>query len=385
MIPKSVSASALENAQQCLARYKATAIERGAGMNNPAAMLGTTLHGALEVFIEPNMIKAGMWDWDWLLTCYKISFENIFGPTGPKDVFDDGRDILLKWYNRPDQQEDIRSVEIISREVKKNFPVPYVLNGSKQTVPCNYIIDRMDKMDDGVYRVVDYKSQRVPLSPEEMRIKIQPRLYALATRIEYPDAKEIWVQYDFLRHDRIAVRFSRDDNVETWEWLKRAVQRIVDTPDTNVPETLNENCRYCVRRFRCATMQSNIRVGGIHSLSVDEMVEIYHDLKSQADAISMMKDDIESQLLRHALETDTLEWENDYGRVKVTAARRRSINRDVMAKILGPELMQEYGRINVGDLDALRADDRLTYEQRSLLETAVEYKVSDPSVKVVKK
>jgi hypothetical protein len=389
MIPTSVSASALETASQCLARYKATAIQKGAGINNPAAMLGSTLHAALEKFVDPLMIKAGVWDWDFLLTLYTHAFQDIFGSDEETRWFDDGKQILWNWFNRKDIQDDLREAEILSREVKENFPVPYKYEGNKYEVPLNYIMDRFDQLGPNEYRVVDYKSQRLPLKPDELRRKIQAKVYALACQIKYPNAEKIWVQFDFLRYDRVAVLFTRDDNITTWRSIKRAVQRIVDTPENDplhpVPETLNENCRYCPRKYTCQTLQRNLRIGGVMGLEVDQLALIYHDLKSQLDGLKQMTDEVEGMLIKHAVENDILEWDGDLTSVTIKARTRRKINREKISEILGPQIMAEYGRINVSDLPDLRNDRRLTPTQRSLLETAVEHEPYEPQVRVTRR
>jgi hypothetical protein len=386
VIPLTISASSLEVAAKCMARYKASMLDKGSGFGHPAAMLGTVLHGALEAFTDPDYVKTGNWEWDHLYECYLNSWRAVFGEDMKSDWFSDGRMILQKWYNRSDQQSDIQDVDIISREVKKNFLVPYVDSvGEKQTTPCNYIIDRLDQLDEDVFRVVDYKSQRQPLNPGDLKSKMQARLYALAIQIEYPAAKEIWVQFDFLRYDRVAVLFSRDDNAETWRHIKRELQKIIDTPENDPPETLNSECKYCVRKFTCKALQSNIRVGGIFSLGMDELAVIYDQMKGQVEGIKSVLDDIELQLLRHAEAEDMLEWETPTHRMKVTAGKRRKINRTLMAQILGPELMAEYGRLLVGDIDLLRKDPRLNPAQLSMLDTAIEFEFSDPSIKVMKK
>jgi hypothetical protein len=387
MIPRTISASALDTADKCLARWKASSFDRGAGFGNPAAMLGTTLHAALEAYLSPDMIDKGVWDATVLLELYHIAWMNIWGSKEEPEWYQQGREILMKWHDRPDMYSDTHDVRIISREVKKSFDVPYIdpADGNKKTVPCNYIMDRVDEIDTGVYRVVDYKSQRLALSPEQLRGKIQPRLYALAAQIEYPHAKEIWVQFDFLRYDRVGTLFTKQDNVETWAIIKKAVQRIVDTPDNNVPETLNDDCRYCPRKFTCNTLQSNIRVGGLFSLSVDELANLYYQMKGQQDAIKSITEDVEQALLKYADSTDQLEFDADRFGVKVKSYRRRVVDRDRIAAILGPEIMKEYGRINVGDLDTIRKDPRVSSVQASMLETAVSTVHSEPSIQVTKK
>lgn len=386
MIPKSISASSLTTAAECMSRFKVTAMERGTGKGNEAAWLGTTLHYALEYFLEPEYVATMAWEWDRLLEGYMKGWQETFvGVPMSGEWWRDGLAILQKWYERPDILNDVLDNEILSREVKESFMIPYWVDGVRHELPCNYIIDRLDKLGDGIYRVVDYKSQRAPLKAEDLRHKIQPKLYALAVQIKYPDAKEIWVQFDFLRYERVGMLFTKQDNIDTWKHLMSEVQRIVDTPADEAKETLNEGCRYCPKKFTCSALRSNILAGGIFSLTVDQLAEAMYQLKGQMDAIKSTIDDVELAMMKHALEEDTTEFNLDRHKVTIAVSRRRVVNRDVMSAIIGPELMNEYGRLTVGDVEALRKDPRLNQAQLSLLETAISYKQGDPYVKVMKK
>ena len=387
MIPTSISATSLDVASKCLARWKATSFEKGAGIGNPAAMLGSTLHLTLEWYTAPEELAKRDWDFARLYELYLQAFRQIWGSEHYDDWFQEGVDILRNWYGRKDQASDLWDSEILSREVKDSFNVPYIdpADGQKKEVPFNFIIDRLDKLDDGVYRVVDYKSQRVPVQPADLKLKIQPRAYALAVQIKYPDAREIWVQYDLLRYDRVGTLFTRDDQVDTWGYIKRMLQRIVDTDAKAAPETLNEDCRYCVRRIVCSALQSNIRVGGIFSMPIEDLVEKFYQIKGVMDANKATLDDIETAVLRYLSESDQLELDIPFGTVKVTSKKNRVVDRDLASKILGPELMAEYGRLNVSDMDKLRRDPRMTPAQKSLLDTAISYKLSDPSIKITKR
>lgn len=387
MIPASISASSLDAAIKCLAGWKASSFDRGSGFGSPPAMLGTALHATLEAYTAPEELQKREWDFARLYELYITAFRDTWGPDYDQEWFDQGVEILRNWYSRPDQAIDLWDVDILSREVKESFPVPYTdpSDGSKKSVPFNYIIDRLDQLDDHEYRVVDYKSQRVPLNPDELKLKIQPRAYALAVQIKYPDAEKIWVQYDFLRYDRVGTLFTRQDQIETWAYIKEQLQRIVDTPDQNVPETLNEGCRYCVRRITCNTVQSNMRVGGIFSVPVEKLVKYYYEQKGQLEAIKANLEDIEAEVFRHMSELDMMEMDTDEAKVKITSRKSRVVDRDVASRILGPELMSQYGRLNVSDMDALRRDPRLSPAQASLLDTAISFKYSDPSLKIIKK
>lgn len=385
MIPNTVSASSLELADKCLAAYAASSLNRSAGFGNDPAKLGTALHGALEVYTDPAFMATGMWDLEFLLTCFQAEFFKLFGANTKSEWYKQGMDILTNWHNRPYQQSDLQSTTILSREVKESFPVPYMLNGERLFVPLNYIIDRLDQTGEDEYRVVDYKSQRMPWGADEMYGKIQPRIYALAMQIKYPKAKSICVQYDYLRYDPQAVYFSRDDNANTWRWLKQAVQRIVDTDENAAPETLNDGCRYCIRKLSCHAVNSNMAAGGVFAYDVNDLADKFHGMVSQMDAMRSAMDGIEHELLTYAQESGQMEWFTDKSKVRVAIKKTRRVNRERLAAIVGEDVLREFPRVSLGDLDAIRRDARLNSEQRSMIETAIDSTFGEPSIKVTKR
>lgn len=385
MIPNSVSASSLELADKCLASYAASSLNRGAGFGNDPAKLGTALHGALETYTNPAFIADGMWDLEFLLTCFQAEYFKLFGANTQSTWYKQGMEILTNWHNRPFQKAEIHGTKILSREVKESFPVPYLINGEKKTVPLNYIIDRLDEVGEDEYRVVDYKSQRMPWGSEEMYGKIQPRIYALAIQIKYPNARSICVQYDYLRYEPQSVYFSKEDSANTWRWLKQAVQRIVDTDEGNAPETLNDGCRYCIRKLSCNAVQSNVNAGGIFAYDPDDLADRFGDMVSQLDAMRSAMDSIEHELLVRAQESGEMEWYTSRSKVRVAIKKTRRVNRARLAAIVGEEVLHDFPSVNLGDLDAIRRDPRLTQEQRSMIETAIDSTFSEPSIKVTKK
>lgn len=385
MIPTSVSASSLELADKCLASYAASSFNRAAGFGNDPAKLGTCLHEALETYTNPSFMSTGMWDLEFLLTLFQAAYFKHFGPDTTSEWYQQGMQILTGWHNRPYQKAEIHDTKILSREVKESFPVPFTWQGSSGSVPCNYIIDRLDEIGDEEYRVVDYKSQRSPWGPEEMYGKIQPRIYALATQIKYPGAKSICVQYDYLRYEPQAVFFSRDDNVVTWKWLKQAVQRIVDTDEATAPETLNDGCRYCIRKLSCNALKSNLSVGGVFAYDIESLADRFGEMVSQLDAMKSALDIVEHELLTHSQQSGQMEWFTDRSKVKVYIKKTRRVNYQTLSKIVPAEVLAEYPRVNLNDLDKIRADSRLTDIQRSLLATAVDTTYGEPSIKVTKR
>ncbi len=379
MNPKSFSATSLSVAELCLARYHAEHVDYAKNFSGSAAGVGIVCHGTFErivrgVFIVKNM----QWNENTFWKIFHEEYENVFGPDQDKPEYADAKDLCEKWFYREGQYDHLSSVKILSVESKNNFMVK-TDHGEK---PVNYIMDRVEQISPTEFRVVDYKSNRMALTHEQLKGKIQARLYALVMQIKYPKAERIWVEFDFLRHDRVGVAFTRDDNVKTFRMVQRAIKRIIDAPETKIPETLNPECGWCVRKASCKTLQGNIAVGGIMSKDENELAQIYKALTEQSKAQAALLGEIEMMLLQRAMMDDTLEYETDDAIIKVTASKRRKPNIEAIKAILGPELGAEISSFRVADIDRLIKSGRVTDAQAEMLRLAMPMEVGDPRVNV---
>lgn len=376
MIPRSLSASALQTAEACLFRYKHENFDRIPSMGNSAASTGTAVHGALELFVKAVFLeKTANWeDEKLLLDLYEVSYMQTFNSADTATAeFEDGLELVKKWYARTELKD-----EVISCEVKENFRI----KTSVGEIPFNFIWDRADKISDTEYRVVDYKTVRVPVSAEELKSRIQPRAYALAAQIKWPNAERIWVTYDLLRHDPVGIVFTREDNVAFWKYLKRAAERIIATDEENPPQTLNPDCRFCIVKQKCETLQKSIAGGTTFSVNPEEAAVRKMQVSSQIKALEAFEAELDSILVKEAEARDEISWDTGDVHVDITASRRRTLNSHSAAKVLGPELTAKYGTFTLGNIDKILKEENLTLEQREALKEAIGVKWGEPSAKV---
>ncbi len=381
MRPKSLSATALNVAGLCISRYHAEHIVYARGPQNTAASLGTSVHGALEIFVKACYLdKTQEPSLQLLLDLFKMSYMTVFA-TGETDTQDylDGVDMLKRWYART----DFSTFTVISCEVKKSIPIPTPIGD----IPFNYIWDRFDDLGDGVFRVNDYKTNRAGVRPEQLRKKLQVRAYALAAAIEHKDAKQIWVELDMLRHDGpVGVSFSRDDNAATWRFLKAEAKRIIETDDTkHLPETLNPECNYCVRKTSCSALLKNISVGGVASIGgAQEAVDIRAQLEFQKKAIASAIDAIDEIILTQARNDDQTFWETASNTLSITVSNKRGVDAERVEKVIGDTLFRKYGgmSITLANVDKLLKGDELTDEQKKAVKAMIRIQTGEPRVSI---
>lgn len=379
MIPKSLSASSLQVADACLARWVAEYHLRAPQISGTAASLGTAVHGGLEMYVQVCYIdKSHEPSLQLLLDLYKMSYIQTFDSANLATVeFMDGAAMCETWYNRTDFSE----FEVISVEKKDTF----YIKTSAGEIPFNYIWDRADRLGENEYRIVDYKTIRLPISPQGLKEKIQPRCYGLAGQILFPNAERIWVQFDLLRHERVGIVFTKEDNIATWKFLKASAERLIETDENDPPEKLNPDCRYCVRNHSCATLKKNAMVGGLFSIqTADEAAQRKAELTWAMKAMEKMDKELDEIILKHMEKEEIIEWETPDLRVEATIQKRRAIDAERAARIIGPDLMRTYGQLRMGDIDKLlhKKNDELTEEQKGQLKALIYKNSGEPGVKV---
>jgi hypothetical protein len=380
VIPKSFSASALNVAELCMARYKAEQIERSKGIGKAPASLGTSVHGALEEFVKHTILEGHEEHYDLLtlLMFFRTSYMNTFNTSDPSgEIFDDGIEMLTRWFER----QDFKGVTVLSCEVKENFPVKTTIG----EIPFNYIWDRFDQIGEGEYKVVDYKTNRWGIRPQDLKKKIQARCYGLAAQIKKPDAKRIWVEFDMLRHDPVGIVYTREENIATWKFIKELAERIIATPVDETPETLNAECRFCVRMQSCGALKRNIASGGIYTVtSAADAVDRRATLEYQAKAIEAAIRELDEMILTEARAQDILEFESEMNRLEITLSAKRSVDPEMVARVIGDDLFKEYGGVSItmANVDKLLKSKKLDDAKKSQLRSLIFKKVGEPSVKI---
>jgi hypothetical protein len=372
VIPTSLSATALDVATKCLARYAAENIGKNRGTSSAPAMIGTSCHNALEVYVK---------------TCYidlhKMQHMVVFDTTdasGPE--FEDGQELLTKWHERTVFDD---TFTVISVEDKRPFDLPVTdSKGKTHRIPVNYIFDRLDQLGETEFRVVDYKTWRFLISPEDLIGKLQARLYGLAVQIQYPQATKIWVQFDQLRGERVGIVLTKEDNANTWRYIKKWAKKILDTEVEDAEETINPDCKWCIRKTKCDALKRNTAAGGVAGMPIIEMIDRRAQIDQQMEGLKWAAQELENALLEAAKHEDVERLASHNNEVYWTRSGRRQIERmDVLEQIVGPVMMERIGKTTVSmtTIDKLLKGSELSAEQKTQIKGLFTTKLGEPSLK----
>lgn len=374
MEPASLSASAGLTFENCEAGYKASYIDKTPDMQGSAAGLGSACHGALELWVAQGHYLKNT-DFGVLETLYGISYFQYFSG---RERYDEGLKMLKDWHER----QSWYGREVLSTELKETFDLRFTVLGEEKSVPFTYIWDRCDSLKDGdEIEVVDYKTVALPVQPEELKNRIQPRSYALAAQIKYPNAKRIWVTYDLLRYDKVGTVFTRDDNIATWRYLQELAARVWLSDGTK--ESLNPDCRWCVRKGDCKELMLHTKGGGVLGMqSIEEAVDERSRIDSAAAALRNYVAELDQFILSYMEENNLLEFRTERTEVKASMRQQRTIDReDQILALLPLDIVVRYGSIGVGNIDKILKEEDITDEVRSQIKSLIRRNPGKVSIK----
>ncbi len=111
-------------------------------------------------------------------------------------------------------------------------------------------IDRVDRVGDDAIEVVDYKTNRVVFTREEVDTSLQLGIYHLAARELFPWAKDVRLSFHLLRHGIRLVTTRTDEQLALLREYISTLARQIET-STSFPPRLGPHCPSCDHRRSC--------------------------------------------------------------------------------------------------------------------------------------
>ena len=379
MLPKSLSATSALAFEECPARYKVEYLERTPSGTSDAAGMGSACHEAMEGWVRDKhyLTATGTPGAKGIIQgYYDVAYWGIFSDARK---YKEGLDLVLKWLDRQDWTDR----EVISTEQKLNFN----LKTSVGDIPFNYIMDRLDRRPStGDIEVIDYKSLIIPMPPEALKKKLQARMYGLAAQLAYPDANRIWVFFDMLRYDPIGIVFDKEENRETWRYIHRLAERIINTPEDEAPEILGEGCRWCLRKSVCVQFNKHADAGG--PLGITDSIKAaqrYHELESARVGIDNHLKELAAVIMSHMEHEGVTSLDLGDYEAAASISARRGIDAKMLARVVTPEIFADYGNMNITSVDEMMKDARIDAQTKAAIKDLITRNYGDAKVKVTKK
>ena len=244
------SYSALETYLQCPQKFKFQVIDKIKAPKSPEAVFGNSVHLALKfmfsrdpLFPTVDEVSANFSE-NWKAASQKADFEKTLVGT----YEDSGRAMLKKFYaaNPP------WNFSVVDTESR--FEVPMESRDAKVHVLAG-IIDRIDKIGEGEYEIIDYKTNRRLPSQDSADENLQMSIYHMALTRRWPstDPAKIKLTLYFLKHgEKISSQRSAEELEATREAVLKTIKNIEESSaKNNFPPNPSKLCDWCAYKPIC--------------------------------------------------------------------------------------------------------------------------------------
>lgn len=230
--PMEMSFSRISTYRFCPWKYKLVYVDGMRTPPTPQISLGLTVHRALEEFHKGDGKTL-----DELLEVYDRVWVNE-GFTDPQQTvhfYEKGEKMLCGYFD----WFQLRKSQVVAIEREFRFPVGRrMLRG---------IIDRIDKLPDDTYEVIDYKTHAEMWEQEKIDSDLQLTLYAMGCE-QIVKAPAAALSYYFLAHNKVVTttrsKLQVEDAVREIEEVASKIEKGDFTPDT-------KKCPRCDFRNMC--------------------------------------------------------------------------------------------------------------------------------------
>lgn len=196
--------------------------------------------------------------------------------------------------------EVTRLVSPDEKEHWSGVPNHFVING---------FIDRVDLSPDGGIDIIDYKSNRMLFSREELEDDLQMSVYSLACRELYPWAKSLNLSFHMLRHGM------RQSCARTDAELAAARDYVISlgtrTERGPYEARLNANCGTCDHRHRCdafkKAMDQKLEVVAVSASDLEALARERERVARIAKAAYARKENLDSILKSRLADVESLD------------------------------------------------------------------------------
>ena len=295
---KHLSYSRLSRFEQCPLSFKLHYIEKKQAEPNDSLKFGKAIHAVLEVLVLEHMEqeRTSALSEDRAAELWQKAF-SAEGMSG-MEMFQEGLSIVKSFIK---DQGIIDHQDVLAIEREFRLPVgPFTVLG---------YIDRVDRVDDETVEVIDYKTNRMLFTRDEVDSNLQMSLYHLAAQMLWPWAKKVKLTFHMLRH---GIRMVTERDQEQLDAAVKYVESMGQQTEsaTEFPARLNNNCIWCDHKQNCPVFADALK--GKRDFICDDLADLEavakerEEVSKLAKVLYERKRELESIIKTHLEDSDEL-------------------------------------------------------------------------------
>jgi len=269
-----ISYSGLDSFSTCPAKYKFQYIDRIKTPKIKEAVFGTLIHECLKMFHEPSLP----------IPLSEDELLKYFTEKWNADIYEDkqtesfafyqGVDILKKYYLQNQNQK----FNILNLEA--SFQIPILDN------QITGRIDRIDKLDDGTFEVIDYKTTKKMPAQSDVDNNFQLAIYYLGIINRWPvlekEDRPVKLSLYYLRHgEKLSVIGNKQGIKETQQKILDLINQI---NKSKFDPRVNPLCDWCQYQKYCPLYKHKFvseESPAPDDKEIKEVIKEYFEIKSK--------------------------------------------------------------------------------------------------------
>ena len=362
------SVSRIKLFEQCNYAFRLRYIDKLPGSTSEPAEFGKLVHAALQGIFEwvTDEEFKGKIPEDIVLDKYRDAFQA--SSLADNGLYAEGIE-LLRTYFRCRPEANHRQVLAIEKKFTIRIDGQFDVLG---------YIDRVDRIDKDTVEIIDYKTNRMIFSRDELDSDLQMSVYGLAAFAMWPWVKHVKYRFDMIRH-AMSLFTSRDDNDLDLSaaYIIALARRLAEQKD--YPAQINPLCSWCDYRDDCAEYQKALKGHGLSHLVATDDIERICEERSSAAAVEKIakgrKYEMDDLIKAHIGESKWEEIVVDGTKFKLqtnfftTYPPQRTLEAISKATGLGVDkLADEILVVDSKRMDALVREQRLPKAKKQLLQ-----------------
>lgn len=345
------SYSAIETYLQCPQKYKFQEIDKIRAPKSKEALFGTLIHSALKFMFERTPLFPTL---DEVMNYFKTHW-----PSREKFELEEKNDPLKRaWTEEEEKIYFEEGIRILKRFYEKNAPWNYTVvdlesrfelpledgkTGEMHTLAG--IIDRIDRLPDGSYEIIDYKTSKKMPSQEGLDKNLQLSLYSMGLQKRWPHltVSDISLSLYFVKHGE---KLSTKRTLEALEKTKISITETIRSIQNRIREkkefepTPSILCNWCEYRPLCPAWRHLYRklsvADGISSDEIEANVNTYFQLlKSQKEHKNKLAE-LEKHIKDYMEKEGLTRVFGDEGHLSKNTIQRFSYDLEKVKQVLSP-------------------------------------------------
>lgn len=329
-----ISYSAIDTFQTCKLKYKYQYVDKLPAPKSKEAVFGTIVHATLKMLHEPSRLVPPTIDE--VLGFFNNLWDSSVwqGPEEESAFLHQGIKILREYYGK-NYPANFNIVDLESR-----FEAPLI--GSNTLHQITGIIDRIDKLPDGHFEIIDYKTARKMPAQARIENNLQLSVYYLGLINRWPYLQKenlpVKVSIYFLKHgEKLSTFKTVPDLARTQDKILTVIEEI--EKEKNFEPRLNPLCDWCGYQQICPLWKHKFKThepdGKTHE-DIEKAAQEFLALKAQNEEnisrLAELKEIINQYCDQHNIERLFFEQ----GIISRSTQKRFNYDMEKLAEILKP-------------------------------------------------